>query len=45
MKFIKIFTNEIEATRFAEAKGARVVVRYDWDSLFERMVREFVVEY
>lgn len=45
MKFIKIFTNEKEAYRFAVQRGARVSIRYEWDEVCNRLIREFVVRY
>ena len=43
--FIKVFTNEKDAMRFAAMKNAKVVVRYDWDNMLGRLIREFVVKF
>lgn len=45
MMFVKIFKTEKAARAFAEKVGARVIVRYEWDEICERLIREFVVKY
>lgn len=44
-KFIKVFDNERDASAFATVRGAKVIMRYDWDVLLDKMICEFVVEY
>lgn len=43
--FIKVFTNEKDARTFAALKNAKVIVRYDWDNMLGRLIREFVVKF
>ena len=45
MKFMKVFTNYIEAQAFAVLKGGRVIVEYDWDEMTRTIVRHYVVKF
>jgi hypothetical protein len=43
--FIKVFRDEKDALRFAALKNAKVIVRYDWDNMTNRLIKEFVVKF
>lgn len=44
-KFIKVFENEKEADAFAIIHNTKTIIRYDWDEVFEKIIRYFIVEY
>lgn len=43
--FIKIFLIEALAMQFAKANNGKLSIRYDWDSMRNEMIKEFVVKY
>ena len=43
--FIKVFTSEKEAYAFAQLRGARVTIQYDYNELTKTIIRKFVVKY
>lgn len=43
--FIKIFDNEKEANSFAVIHNAKTIIRYDWDDIFQKIIRQYVVKY
>lgn len=45
MKFMKIFTNYIEAQAFAILKSGRITVEYDWDEMTRTIVRHYIVKF
>jgi hypothetical protein len=42
---IKVFSTEDKANRFAAEKMGRVEVRYDYDAMMMRIVREYIVKF
>lgn len=44
-KFIKVFENERDADAFAVVHNTKTIVHYDWDDVFNKIVRLFIVEY
>lgn len=45
MVFVRIFSTEAQANAFAAMKGAKVTIRYDWDSYRMVIIKEFIVTY
>ena len=45
VKFIRVFDNEIKANSFAMVHNKKVIIRYDWDDLFQVIIRQYVVKY
>lgn len=45
IKFIKVFENEKEADAFAIIHNTKTIIHYDWDEVFEKIIRYFIVEY
>lgn len=45
IKMIKVFDMEVKAKQFAQSVKGKVVVHYDWDSMTNKIVREYVVKY
>ena len=43
--FMKIFSVEKNAQKFAKEFGGKVVVRYDWDDMRQKVIRQFIVKY
>lgn len=43
--FIKIFSVEKNAEKFAKEKNSKVQVRYEWDDMKQKVVRQFIVKY
>lgn len=43
--FIKIFSVEKNAERFAKENKGKIQVRYDWDDMRCKIVKKFVVRY
>lgn len=45
MKFMKYFTNYMEAQKFATIKRGRITISYDWDSNTNSLVRFYIVKF
>lgn len=45
INFIKIFMNSLEAETFAKEVKGTIIIRYDWDEITNKMIKEFVVKY
>lgn len=43
--FMRVFSIEAKAIEFATIVHGILSVRYDWDSMRNQMVKEFVVKY
>ena len=45
MTLIKFFSNELKANEFAKLNRGKVIIKYDWDSSKNRMIKIFIVKY
>ena len=45
MKMIRVFTTETQAVTFAQRVQGKITIKYDWDSLRNRIVKEFIVKF
>ena len=43
--FVKVFSVEKNAQKFAKESGGKVVVRYEWDDMRRKIIRQYVVKY
>ena len=43
--FIKVFETENDAIEFAKKVAGVLSVRYNWDDMLYRIIREYVVKY
>lgn len=43
--FIKVFSVEKNAERFAKENKGKVQVRYEWDDMRNKIVKQFIVKY
>lgn len=43
--FIKIFSVEKNAEKFAKENNGKVQVKYEWDDMRGRIVKQFIVKY
>ncbi len=43
--FVKVFSVEKNAQKFAKENGGKVIVRYDWDDMRQKIVRQYIVKY
>ena len=43
--FIRIFTSKTNATKFAETKKGKIEIKYSWDGLARKMIKEYMVKY
>lgn len=44
-KQIMIFYSESEAHKFISEHGGAISIQYDWDEVFDRMIKEYVVRF
>lgn len=44
-KMIKSFENITIAKRFAEKVKGKIEIKYDWDALKGKMIKEFIVKF
>ena len=45
MNFVKEFQVEANAQKYAKAVKGKVQVRYEWDSMRNKVVKTFIVKY
>ena len=43
--FVKVFSVEKNAERFAKENEGKVQVRYEWDDMRNKIVKQFIVKY
>lgn len=43
--FIKVFSVEKNAQKFAKEKGGCLIIHYDWDDMRNKVVKHFIVKY
>lgn len=43
--FVRIFTIEKNAQKFAKENGGRLTIHYDWDDMKQKIVKQFIVKY
>ena len=42
---IKVFSNELNAQKFAKQVNGKLTIRYDWDAFRKKLIKEFVVRF
>jgi recombinational DNA repair protein RecT len=45
MNFVKEFQVEVNAQKYAKSVNGKVQVRYEWDSMKNKVVKTYVVKY
>lgn len=45
VKMIRSFENIVVAKRFAEKVKGKIEIKYDWDALRGKMIKEFIVKF